>query len=74
MYDQDFYSSDVKRIVSVFRERGYEVSEEDARKAWEQYSDSITHRMAAGRLYLSEDDSNLFSDVMLYLVPVENQE
>ncbi len=47
---------DVARIVRIFHTRGFEVSAEDARLAWEEHSES----MAAGWLFLSDNDDIVF--------------
>jgi len=33
------FADDIQKIVSKFAENGYEVSPEDACRAWEEYSD-----------------------------------
>jgi hypothetical protein len=59
------YQSDIDRIVQVFAERGYEISESDAVLAWEKYSDS----MCAGWMSLGEDDE-VFYDCFSYFEEV----
>jgi hypothetical protein len=56
------FESDVKRIVRIFAERGYEISETDAENAWEQYSDS----MAAGWMCLDSEDCFVFDNCFHY--------
>jgi hypothetical protein len=59
------YQSDINRIVQVFAEHGYEISESDAVLAWEKYSDS----MCAGWMMLGEDDE-VFYDCFSYFEEV----
>jgi hypothetical protein len=59
------YQSDIGRIVQVFAERGYEISESDAVLVWEKYSDS----MCAGWMMLGEDDE-VFYDCFSYFEEV----
>jgi hypothetical protein len=59
------FESDVKRIVRIFAERGYEISATDAENAWEQFSDS----MCAGWMMLGEDDE-VFHDCFRYFEEV----
>ena len=66
-YNHHFeYQNDIQRIVKIFAERGYEISESDAVSAWEQYSDS----MAAGWMSLGPDDE-VFNDCFCYFEGVE---
>lgn len=62
-YVEEFrYPKDLKRIVKVFADRGYEISEQDALSAWELYSDS----MCAGWLVLGTDDDFVFYNIRSY--------
>ena len=65
-YNHHFgYTSDISRIVKIFADRGYEISETDAVLAWEQFSDS----MAAGWMSLGSDDE-VFEDAFYYFEEV----
>lgn len=55
--ERDPYQYDVERIVRIFKDRGYDLSYDDARAAWEDFSDS----MAAGWMMLDDDDSAVFA-------------
>ena len=61
------YKSDISRIVRVFADRGYEISESDAVLAWELYSGC----MAAGWMYLDSSDEDVFLNVFCYFEVVE---
>ena len=61
------YPSDVRRIVEVFADRGYEISYAEAAHAWEQHSESY----AAGWLILPEDDSEVYSEIAYLFETVE---
>ena len=61
------YASDIQRIVKVFADRGYEISESDATFAWEAYSES----MCAGWMYLDQEDLYVFQNAITYLEEVE---
>ena len=50
------FESDVKRIVKIFSNRGYEISATDAENAWQRYSDS----MCAGWMNLDDEDEFVF--------------
>jgi hypothetical protein len=54
--------SDVERIVKIFANRDYEISQSDALLAWQQYSDS----MCAGWLFLYEEDDDIFLQIFHY--------
>jgi len=60
------YTKDIDRIVKIFADRGYEISQEDAVWAWESYSDSY----AAGWMCLGSDDE-VFEDAFHYFEEVE---
>jgi hypothetical protein len=60
--DEFYYLSDVDRIVSVFAERGYEVSRNDAKLAWRKYSDDV----CASWLFLPPEDDTLFNCIRGY--------
>lgn len=60
------YTNDITRIVKIFAERGYEISETDAVLAWELYSESY----AAGWMCLGEDDE-VFRDAFEYFEEVK---
>ena len=55
------YQKDIQRIVSVCKDKGYELSEEDAIVAWEKYSEDY---FAAGWLVLPKNDDYLFESIM----------
>jgi hypothetical protein len=61
------YQTDVDRIVKIFADRGYDISDFDATKAWEQYSDS----MAAGWMHLDAEDWFVFDNCFHYFKEVE---
>lgn len=65
-HDHFYYQNNIDRIVKIFADRGYEISNSDALKAWEQYSDS----MAAGWMYLGTDEE-VFSNAFYYFEEVE---
>lgn len=56
---------DISRIVQIFAQRGYDISEADACLAWEQFSDS----MEAGWMVLGSDEE-VFDDVFHYFEDV----
>jgi hypothetical protein len=61
-YNHHFeYTNDIDRIVTIFADRGYEISATDAVKAWEQFSND----MAAGWMSLGSDDE-VFEDAFYY--------
>lgn len=60
------YTKDIERIVKVFADRGYEISSEDALRAWEEFSDS----MCAGWMILGSDDEQVFQDCFCYFEEV----
>lgn len=60
------YTNDIDRIVKIFADRGYEISHQDAVRAWESFSDS----MCAGWMNLGEDDE-VFQDCFSYFKEVE---
>ncbi len=55
------YTNDIDRIVKIFAERGYEISHEDAVRAWEEFSESY----CAGWMILGNDDG-VFQDAFYY--------
>lgn len=65
-YEYYDYPSDVERIVRIFADRGYQISPQDAHRAWRAFSDS----MAAGWLILGDDDQ-VFVDIFYYFDEVE---
>jgi hypothetical protein len=63
------YTDDIKRIISVFNERGYEMSVDLAVQVWEAVSDNY----AAGWLTLrAYTDDEIFKDAMEYLEEVND--
>ena len=61
------YENDINRIISVFNERGYEMSVDLAVQVWEAFSSSY----AAGWLTLrSYKDDEIFEECMVYLEEV----
>ena len=56
------FESDVKRIVKIFSDRGYEISATDAENAWQRHSDS----MCAGWLSLDDEDEFVFYNSFHY--------
>lgn len=60
------YRHDIQRIVEIFANRGYEISESDAVIAWEQFSSSLF----AGWMILGTDDE-VFEDAFYYFEEVE---
>jgi len=66
-YNHHFeYTNDIDRIVKIFADRGYEISETDAVHAWEQFS----YSMSAGWMSLGDDDE-VFTDAFWYFEEVE---
>lgn len=63
----EHYPHDIDRIIEVCRNRGYEVSRNDALLAWQDYSDS----MCAGWMGLHKSDDDLFLEVQSRLQEVE---
>lgn len=61
------YSYDIERIVKVFADRGYEISETDALRAWEAFSDS----MCAGWMCLDDEDDYVFQNAFYYFDELE---
>ena len=61
--DDDWYDHDIKRIISIFHQRGYEITPEQAKESWERFSDS----MCAGWMILDEEDADVFYTCMIYL-------
>ncbi len=55
------YTNDIDRIVKIFAERGYEISHEDAVRAWEEFSESY----CASWMGLGNDDE-VFQDAFSY--------
>jgi hypothetical protein len=60
--DEKERSADVTRIVNAFIIYGDVVSREDAKLAWEKYSDS----MAAGWMGLPSEDNEIYHCVRSY--------
>jgi hypothetical protein len=56
------YTKDIDRIVKIFAERDYEISQEDAVRSWECFSESY----CAGWMSLGEDDNEIFQDCLVY--------
>lgn len=56
------YWDDVRKIVKVFDAKGYRIAEEDARAAWEKYSET----MCAGWLILPEKNEDIFNAIIEY--------
>lgn len=57
------YTNDIDRIVKIFADRGYEITHEEAVRAWECVSESL----CAGWLNLdSSDDDEIFRDAFYY--------
>ena len=61
-YESSEYSYDAERIVKIFAERGFEISDTDALNAWTYYSDS----MCAGWMNLDEDEQYVFENAFSY--------
>jgi hypothetical protein len=61
------YENDIDRIVKIFADRGYEISHQDAVRAWEAFSDS----MCAGWMNLGNDDE-VFQDAFYYFEEVSD--
>ena len=59
--DRDEYYYDLKKIVEVFADKDIEISTEEAKVAWQKYSDS----MCAGWMMLGSDD-NIFDSISHY--------
>lgn len=60
--EPDPYAWDIERIVKVCAENDYEITADVARKAWENYSES----MAAGWMSLPNDDRYLLNTVLCW--------
>jgi hypothetical protein len=60
----------IGRLVKICNDRGYEVSFEDARRAWERYSESY----CASWMSMSSDDHTVFCQLLIYLVCDEESE
>lgn len=61
------YTNDIDRIVKIFADRGYEITHEEAVRAWECVSESL----CAGWLNLdSSDDDEIFRDAFYYFEEV----
>ena len=58
---------DVDIIINVCKQNGYIVSKGDARKIWENYSDSV----AASWLILPEKDEDIMRIILLHSRKVE---
>lgn len=59
----EFYANDIQKIVDAFAKRGYEVTPEDACRAWEHYSDAYCCGwicMGSGELSDNEINSLMF--------------
>lgn len=63
--DAGHYRYDCQRMVQVMAQHGYYATEEQVRRMWDKYSDS----MAAGWLHLPEDDEQLFMDLSYHFEP-----
>jgi hypothetical protein len=61
--DDDPFTWTVGRIREALRNQGYEISYEDAKRAWEAYSES----MAAGWMVIPDDDAEILACVRSYL-------
>ena len=57
------YADDIQRIVKIFADRGYEISDSDAVRAWEMLS---KNDWAAGWMTLYESDDMIFEDCLKY--------
>jgi hypothetical protein len=67
-YNHHFeYQNDIDRIVKIFADRGYDISHQDAVRAWEMVSDN----WAAGWLTLHEDEEEIFQDCFRHMEEVE---
>lgn len=60
------YTNDIDRIVKIFADRGYEITHEEAVRAWECVSESL----CAGWLNLGDDDDEIFRDAFYYFEEV----
>lgn len=58
-----FFPDDAQRIVRICADRGIAISETEATKAWEDYSESLSARW----MRLPEKDDGVFSCVQEYL-------
>jgi len=58
---------DTKRLVEVFRKKGYNISSQEARLLWEQYSSSLT----AGWLIMPATDEAVFEKVRPYFEVID---
>jgi hypothetical protein len=68
--EDDYYRSDITRMVRVCREAGYTLSRSAARRIWDQHS----ARFAAGWLILPERDEDLLQELIDNAVVSEDDE
>lgn len=61
------YTDDIFRIVKVFENHGYQISESDVICVWELYSS----KYAAGWLCLPESDEYIYNEIRDYFEEVE---
>jgi hypothetical protein len=65
--EKDEYGHDIKRIVNVLGDRGYNCSNEQAKELWLKYSDSYS----AGWIMLPNDDADVFQCIAHYIIEIE---
>jgi hypothetical protein len=61
--DWHLYQADIDRMRTILNDRGYDASDSDIAKAWEDYSDMY----AAGWLVLCEEDFEIFDALLNHL-------
>jgi len=66
-YDTLWQTDDVDRIIKICNERGYYISDTDARAAWVEYSDS----WCACWMSLGDDDDVIFNNVREYCIVID---
>lgn len=67
--DNFMWQSDVAVIVQVFKDKGYNITDEQAREIWERNSKSV----AAGWLNLPANEEHLWQEMLPWWEEVENE-
>lgn len=61
-YDGLYYSKDVRRIVNVMKDKGIEITPNEADELWDRYSDDFD----AQWLGLPNNDNEIFKIIIKY--------
>ena len=61
--ENTYYDSDCEIIVNVAQANGWSINKSEAHSIWSEHSDS----MAAGWLFLPDNDNELYRDIAPYL-------